>query len=39
VYGTHQLLVYVDDFNMLCGREQTVKEKVETLSAASKEMD
>ena len=35
--GTHQLLVYADDVNMLGGSGHTVKEKAEALLAASKE--
>jgi len=35
--GTHQLLVYVDDVNILGGSVHTVKENAETLIVASKE--
>ena len=35
--GTHQLLVYADDFNVLGGSLHTVKENVEALIVASKE--
>jgi len=35
--GTHQLLVYADDFNILGGSVHTVKENVEALVVASKE--
>jgi len=34
--GTHQLLVYVDDVNMLRGRVHTIKENAEALVVASK---
>ena len=36
--GTHQLLVYVDDVNILGGSIHTVKENAETLIVASKEI-
>jgi hypothetical protein len=36
--GTHQLLVYVDDVNMLRGGVLTIKERAEALVAASKEI-
>ena len=35
--GTHQLLAYADDVNMLGGRVHTVKENGEVLIVASKE--
>ncbi len=35
--GTHQLLVYADDVNILGGSVHTIKGKVETLILASKE--
>ena len=35
--GTHQLLAYADDVNILGGREHTVKENVEALVIAAKE--
>jgi len=35
--GTHQLLVYADDVNMLRGSVHTIKENVEALVVASKE--
>jgi len=35
--GTHQLLVYVDDVNILGGSVHTVKENTEALVAATKE--
>ena len=35
--GTHQLLVYVDDVNILGGSVHTVKENTEALVVASKE--
>jgi len=35
--GTHQLLAYADDVNILGGSVHTVKENVETLVVASKE--
>jgi hypothetical protein len=38
VYGAHQLLVYVDDFNMLGGNIQSVKENAETLAVVSKDI-
>jgi len=34
--GTHQLLVYADDVNILGGSVRTVKENVETLTVTSK---
>jgi len=36
--GTHQLLVYVDDANILGGSVHTVKENAEALIVASKEI-
>ena len=36
--GTHQLLVYADDVNILGGSVHTVKKNVETLVAAAKEI-
>jgi hypothetical protein len=36
--GTHQLLVYVDDVNLLGDSVNTVKEKSETLSEASRDI-
>jgi len=36
--GTHQLLVCADDLNILGGSVHTVKEKVEALVVASKEI-
>jgi len=36
--GTHQLLVYVDDVNILGGSIHTVKENAEALVAATREM-
>jgi len=35
--GTHQLLVYADDANILGGSVHTVKENAEALIVASKE--
>ena len=35
--GTHQLLAYTDDINMLGGNVHTVKENAEALVVASKE--
>ena len=36
--GTHQLLAYVDDVNILGGSIRTVKENAEALVAATKEI-
>jgi len=36
--GTHQLLGYADDVNMLGGSVHTVKEKAETLLLSSEEI-
>jgi len=36
--GTHQLVVYVDDVNILGGSVHTVKENAEALVVASKEI-
>jgi len=36
--GTHQLLVYADDINILGGSAHTIKENAETLIVASKEI-
>ena len=36
--GTHQLLAYADDVNILGGRVYTVKENAEALVVASKEI-
>jgi hypothetical protein len=36
--GTHQLLVYADDVNMLGGSIHTVRKNTEALLIASKEM-
>ena len=36
--GTHQLLVYADDENILAGRIHTVKKNAETLVVTSKEI-
>jgi hypothetical protein len=33
--GTHQLLVYVDDMNLLADNKAAIKENTETLTAAS----
>ena len=35
--GTHQLLVYADDVNILGGSEHIVKKNIEALVVASKE--
>jgi hypothetical protein len=37
--GTHQLLVYADDVNILGGSVHTVKENTEALVVASKEIE
>jgi len=36
--GTHQILVYADDVNILGGSVHTIKEKAEALLVASKEI-
>ena len=36
--GTHQLLVYTDDVNILGGSVHTIKENAEALMVASKEI-
>ena len=36
--GTHQVLIYADDVNMLGGNMYTIKEKAEALVVASKEI-
>jgi len=36
--GTHQLLVYTDDINMLGGSVHTIKENAEALVVSSKEI-
>jgi len=36
--GTHQLLVYADDINVLGGSIHTVKENAEALAAAAMEI-
>ena len=33
--GTHQLLVYADDVNVLCGIVHTIKENTEALLVSS----
>ena len=38
VNGTHQLLAYADDVNILGGSVHTVKENAEALIAATKEI-
>jgi len=35
--GTHQLLVYADDVNILCESKHTIEKKTEALLFASKE--
>jgi hypothetical protein len=37
--GTHQLLVYADDVNLLGGSVNTIKEKSETFLEASRDID
>jgi len=37
--GTHELLAYADDINILGGSVHTVKENAEALVVATKEMD
>jgi hypothetical protein len=37
--GTHELLVYADDVNLLGGSVNTIKENSETLSEASRDID
>jgi hypothetical protein len=39
VNGTHQLMVYAGDVNILGGSVQTIKKNTEVLVVASKEMD
>jgi hypothetical protein len=36
--GTHQLLAYADDVNLLGDNIDTIKKKMETLTNASKKM-
>jgi len=38
LYGTHQLLAYADDVNILEGSIHTLKENVEALVAAAREI-
>ena len=38
VNGTHQLLAYADDVNILGGSEHTLKENAEALLVATKEI-
>jgi len=38
IYGTHQLLAYADDVNMLEGSVETVKKNAESLTATTKEI-
>jgi len=38
LYGTHQLLAYADDVNLLGGRRHTLKENAEALEAATREI-
>jgi len=37
--GTHQLLAYADDVNILGGRIHTLKENAESLVAATREIE
>jgi hypothetical protein len=37
--GTHQLLVYADDVNLLGDNKNTIKKSIETLNDASKQVD
>jgi hypothetical protein len=37
VNGTHQLLVYADDVNILGGRVHTIKRTTQAIAVASKE--
>jgi hypothetical protein len=37
--GTHQLLIYIDDVNLLGNNTDTIKKNQETLIVASKEVD
>ena len=37
--GTHQLLAYADDVNILGGSVDTIKKNAEALVAATKELD
>ena len=39
LHGTHQLLVYADDLNILGGGVYTIKENEEALEMASKEIE
>jgi hypothetical protein len=36
--GTHQLLVYTDDVNLLCDNRDTIKRNIHTLIDASKDV-
>ena len=38
LYGTHQLLVYAEDVNILGGSVRTIKKNAEALVVASKEI-
>jgi hypothetical protein len=37
LYGTHQLLIYADVVNVVCGTIHSIKKNTETIVVASKE--